>query len=146
MSDELRALYHISKSLVWGIVAILVCVLALVVFSLLLPFTLRSLVANGGPIQNQLAAVVLAEQIRNLAGLGSLMFILTIVVIFILIAASLILGVLRSKSLGQIGGAIQILEMRYAKGEITKDQFLEMKNTLQRSDLPEKSHSENSAS
>ena len=131
MSDELRALYHISKSLAWGIVAILVSVLALVVFTLVLPFTLRSLVANG-PLQNQVAAIALAEEVRNLAGLASLLFILTIVMIFILIAASIILGVLRSKPARQSGisDAMQALKMRYAKGEITKEEFLEIKKNL----------------
>lgn len=134
MADELRSLYYITKSLVWGIVAILVAVLALLVFSLVLPFMLRSLLSSALLQQNQsVVAVALAAEIRNLAGLASLMFILAIVVIFILIIVSIVLGVFKSKPLTQIRStdeAMQTLKERYAKGEITRAQFLEMKSTL----------------
>jgi uncharacterized membrane protein len=141
MSDELRVLYHISKSLVWGIVAILLSVLALIAFTLLLPFTLRSLVANSGQSQNQIAAIAVANEVRNLAGLASLLFILTIVTIFILIAVSIILGVFKSTPLKRLeaNDAMRILEMRYAKGEITKEQFIEIKNTLGNRDASKQS-------
>lgn len=135
MADELRSLYYITKSLVWGIVAILVAVLALLVFSVVLPFMLRNLLASTMLQPNQsVVAIALAAEIRNLAGLASLMFILVIVVIFILIIVSMVLGVFKSKPLTQVqstGEAMQILKVRYARGEITRAQFLEMKRSLE---------------
>jgi len=134
LSFELRTVYYITKGLVWGIVAILVAVLALLVFTIVVPVWLRGLLAASSSQNETVMVLVALSQERGLVGLASLMFVFVIVVIFIGIIASIVIGVFGTKPLSQVKGAdeaSETLKLRYAKGEITKAQFLEMKKTLE---------------
>lgn len=123
------------KGLVWGIVAILVAVLALLVFTIVVPVWLRGVLAASSSQNETVMVLVALSQERGLVGLASLMFVLVIVVIFIGIIASIVIGVFGTKPLSQVKGAdeaSETLKLRYARGEITRAQFLEMKKTLEK--------------
>lgn len=70
----------------------------------------------------------------GLGALGSAIFGLIIAIIVILILVAIGLAILErtpSRHVTATDEALRTLKLRYAKGEITKEQFLEMKKTLE---------------
>jgi putative membrane protein len=124
-------IHHVLRVLVWGIVAILLATLALLVLAIMMPFFLRALLESGSVSDS------LRQASRNLlvglGGLGSAIFSLIIALIVILILMAIGLAILErtpSTHFKARDEAFEALKLRYAKGEITKEQFVEMKKTL----------------
>ena len=115
----------------WGVVGILLAVVALLVLAIIGPFFLRVLLESGslsGSLRQ--ASRIL---ITGLGGLGSAIFELIIALIVILILLAIGLTILEHTPptyLKPRDDAFEALKLRYAKGEITKEQFQEMKKTL----------------
>ena len=132
MSDEYRALHGILRGLLWGVVGIITALFVLLFFAIALPVALRAFVESSS----------LSESMREIAralagslgGIVSAVFILLVLAIIISVSASvlpLIPKVRPGKHVRAVDEALDTLKLRYAKGEITKEQFLEMKKTLE---------------
>ena len=116
----------------WGIVGILLAMVALLVLAIIMPFFLRGLLESGSMSESLRQASRIL--IVGLGGLGSAIFGLIIAIVIILILMSIGLAILErtpSRHVTAADEALRTLKLRYAKGEITKEQFLEMKKTLE---------------
>jgi uncharacterized membrane protein len=125
-------IYHVLRVLVWGIVGIFLAVVALLVLAIMMPFFLRALFESGSVSESLRQASRIL--IVGLGGLGSAIFGLIIAIVIILILMSIGLAILErtpSRHVTAADEALRTLKLRYAKGEITKEQFLEMKKTLE---------------
>jgi putative membrane protein len=116
---------------VWGVVGILLATVALLAFAIIMPFFLRALLESGSVSQS------LTQASRSLmvvlGGLGPAIYGLIIVLVVVLILLVIGLAILErtpSTHLKARDEAFEALKLRYAKGEITKEQFQEMKKTL----------------
>jgi putative membrane protein len=131
-SRNYSTIYRVLRALVWGVVGILLATVALLALAIIGPFFLRVLLESGslsGSLRQ--ASRIL---ITGLGGLGSAIFgsIIALVVVLILMAVGLaILERTPSKHFKARDEAFEALKLRYAKGEITKEQFQEMKKTLE---------------
>ena len=131
MPSEFSTAYHILRVLVWGIVGILLATIALLVLAIVTPFLLRTFLESG------LATDSVTQGARALlmsfGGLGSAIFGVIIALIVVLILMAIGLAVLERTPSRRVRAddAFVTLKLRYAKGEITKEQFLEMKKTLE---------------
>ena len=115
----------------WGFVGILLATVALLVLAIIMPFLSRALVDSGSVSES--IRQVARSLIVGLGGLGSAIFGLIIAIVVILILMSIGLAILErtpSRHVTAADEALKTLKLRYAKGEITKEQFLEMKKTL----------------
>jgi uncharacterized membrane protein len=124
--------YHILKVLAWGIAGILLAMVALLVLAIIMPFLFRSLLESGSASESVTQAV--RSIMLGLGGLGSAVFGLIIALVVILILMAIGLAILErwpSRHITPVDEALRTLKLRYAKGEITKEQFLEMKKTLE---------------
>ena len=131
MQLEYSTVYHILRVLVWGFVGILLATVALLVLAIIMPFLLRALLESGSASES--IRQVARSLIVGLGGLGSAIFGLIIAIVVILILMSIGLAILErtpSRHVTAADEALKTLKLRYAKGEITKEQFLEMKKTL----------------
>lgn len=132
MPDEFPTIYHILKILVWGVVGILIALFALLAFAVVMPVVLRGLL--GSSTMSESLREAARSMMAGLGSLGSAIFglIIAIVVILVLMAISLeILKATPRRHVRAVDEALQALKLRYARGEITKEQFLEMKKTLE---------------
>jgi putative membrane protein len=132
MPSRHSTIYHILRVLVWGIVGILLAMVALLVLAIIMPFLLRVLLESGSASES--IRQVARSLIVGLGGLGSAIFGLIIAFVIILILMSIGLAILERTSTRHVTAAdeaLGTLKLRYAKGEITKEQFLEMKKTLE---------------
>ena len=132
MGNERYTVHRILKALAWGIVGILLAVIALLVLTFTLPFLLGGLLETGSVSESVRRGA--QSVIQGLGSLGSAVFglIIALVVILVLIAVGLaILERTPSRSITARDEAYEALKLRYVKGEITKEQFLEMKKTLE---------------
>lgn len=132
MRHERFTLYRVIRVLVWGIVGILLAAVALLVVAIMMPVLLRGVIESGSLTEpaKQLARSLMV----GLGGLGSAVFGLIVALIVILILAAIGLSILErrpSRQLTAFDEALGTLRLRYSKGEITKEQFLEMKKTLE---------------
>jgi uncharacterized membrane protein len=132
MHSKQPTVYHILRVLVFGVVGILLLMVALVVFAIMTPFLFRALLESGSVSESVKQAA--RSMMLGLGGLGSAIFgvIIALVVILVLMAIGLtILERTPSRLITPVDEALRTLKLRYAKGEITKEQFLEMKKTLE---------------
>lgn len=116
----------------WGVVGILLAAVALLVLANMMPFLLRGLLESGSVSESarQLARSLMV----GLGGLGSAIFGLIIAIIVILVLMAIALAILErtpSRQVMSVDEALRTLRLRYSKGELTKEQFLEMKKTLE---------------
>jgi putative membrane protein len=131
MPKRYSTIYHVLRVLVWGIVGILLATVALLVLAITVPFFFRVLVESGSLSDSLRQAS--RSLIVGLGGLGSAIFGLIIALVIILILMAIGLAILErtpSTHFKARDEAFEALKLRYAKGEITKEQFLEMKKTL----------------
>lgn len=131
MHNKQSTAYHILRVLVWGVVGILLATVALLVLAIIMPFFLRALLESGSVSESLRQAF--RSLIVGLGGLGSAIFELIIALIVILILMGIGLAILErtpSTHLKARDEGFEALKLRYAKGEIAKEQFLEMKKTL----------------
>ena len=131
MPSRYPTVYHVLRVLVWGVVGILLATVALLVLAIMMPFFLRALLESGSVSQS------LAQASRSLmavlGGLGPAMYGLIIALVVVLILLVIGLAILERTPLTHFkprDEAFEALKLRYAKGEITKEQFQEMKKTL----------------
>ena len=132
MSDEMRGFYSAMGGLLRSLAGIIMALFAILVFALILPAALRVLRepdSLGESVRQ--AAQALAG---GLGGLVSAIFGLLTLIIVVWVFAALLPEVLKVRpwrhiKLGE--EALDTLRLRYAKGEITKEQYLEMKKTLE---------------
>jgi uncharacterized membrane protein len=132
MRSERPIVYHVLKVLVWGVVAILLAMVALLALGVMMPFFLRTFLESGSVSQSLREGA--KSLLLGLGGLGSAIFGLIIAIVIILVLMSVGLAILESAPSQRYRAsdeALKTLKIRYAKGEITKEQFLEMKRTLQ---------------
>jgi uncharacterized membrane protein len=132
MGDELTTIYHVLKALVWAIVGILIAIFALLAFAIVTPVLLRGLLESSTVSESIREAA--RSLMEGLDGLGSAVLGLIVAFIVILIIVSIGLEMLRTMPWRHVkvtDEAFETLKMRYAKGEITKEQFLEMKKALE---------------
>jgi uncharacterized membrane protein len=132
MRNKRSTVYHVIRVLVWGVVGILLAAVALLVFAIMMPFPLRGLLESGSVSESarQLARSLMV----GLGGLGSAIFGLIIAIIMILVLMAIALAILErtpSRQVTSVDEALGTLRLRYSKGELTKEQFLEMKKTLE---------------
>lgn len=116
----------------WGFVGILLAMVALLVLAIIMPFLLRALLASSSAS----GSVTQAAQslIVGLGGLGSAIFGLIIAIIAVFVLMLIGLAILERRPSPYVTAAdeaLRTLKLRYAKGEVTKEQFLEMKKTLE---------------
>ena len=131
MPSGYPTIYHVLRVLVWGVVGILLAMVALLGLAIIMPFFLRALLDSGSVSESLRQAS--RSLIVGLRGLGSAIFGLIIALIVILILMAIGLAILErtpSRHFKARDEAFEALKLRYAKGEITKEQFLEMKKTL----------------
>ncbi len=105
---------------------------ALLALAIITPFMLRVLFESGsaGETLRQAARGLIV----GLGSLGSAIFGLIIAIVIILILMAIGLAILErtpSRHLTVADESLRALKLRYAKGEITKEQFQEMKKTLE---------------
>jgi putative membrane protein len=124
-------IHHVLRVLVWGVVGILLATVALLVLAIMMPFFLRALVESGSVSQS------LTQASRSLmvvlGGLSPAIYGLIIALVVVLILLGISLAILEgtpSTHYKSRDEAFEALKLRYAKGEITKEQFQEMKKTL----------------
>jgi uncharacterized membrane protein len=132
MRSEYPTVYHVLKVLVWGFVGILLAMVALLVLAIIMPFLLRALLESGSASESVTQAA--RSLIVGLGGLGSAIFSLITAIVIILILMLVGLAILErtpSRHVTATDEALRTLKLRYAKGEITKEQFLEMRKTLE---------------
>lgn len=132
MRREYPTVYRVLKVLVWGFVGILLAMVALLVLAFIMPFLLRGLMESGSATESIIPSA--RSLMVGLGALGSAIFSLVIVIVIILILAAIALAILertQSRHVTPADEALRALKLRYAKGEITKEQFLEMKKTLE---------------
>jgi uncharacterized membrane protein len=132
MPDELTTIYHILKALVWAIVGILIAIFALLAFAIVTPVVLRGLLESSTVSESIREAA--RSLMAGLGGLGSAVLGLMIAFIVILVIIAIGLEMLKTTPWRHVkvtDEAFETLRMRYAKGEITKEQFLEMKKALE---------------
>ena len=132
MHSEKLTVYRILRVLVWGVVGILLAMVALLALAIMMPFLFRALLESGsvGESVGQAARSIML----TLGGLGSAIFDLIIALVVILVLMAIGLTILErtpSRHFKARDEAFEALKLRYAKGEITKEQFLEMKKTLE---------------
>jgi uncharacterized membrane protein len=135
MPSGYSTIYRVLRVLVWGVVGILLAMVALLVLAIMMPFFLRPLLESGSVSESLRQAF--RSLIAGLGGLGSAIFGLIIALIVILILMAIGLAILEgtpSRHLKARDEAFEALKLRYAKGEITREQFLEMKKTLRAAD------------
>ena len=124
-------IYHVLRVLVWGIVGILLAMVALLALATIMPFFLGALLESGSTGESLRQAF--RGMIVGLGSLGSAIFGLIIALVVVLILMAIGLAILErtpSRHFKARDEAFEALKLRYAKGEITKEQFLEMKKTL----------------
>lgn len=132
MPGEYSTVYRVLKVLVWGVVGILLAMLALLGLGIIMPFLLRALLESGSVSESIRQGA--RSMMVGLGALGSAIFTLIIAIVVILILMSIGLAILErtpSRHITPADDALRTLKLRYAKGEITKEQFLEMKKTLE---------------
>jgi len=135
MHSEKPTVYRILRVLVWGVVGILLAMVALLAFAIMIPFLFRALIESGsvGQSVGQAARSIML----GLGSLGSAIFNLIIALVVILVFMVIGLVILErtsSRHITPADEALRTLKLRYAKGEITKEQFQEMKKTLAQQD------------
>jgi uncharacterized membrane protein len=124
--------HHVLRVMVWGFVGILLAMVALLILVIIMPFLLRALLESGSAS----GSVTEAARILmvGLGGLGSAIFNLIIAFVIALILMLVGLAILErrpSPHVTAVDESLTTLKLRYAKGEVTKEQFLEMKKTLE---------------
>ena len=132
MPSEKLTVYRILRVLVWGVVGVLLAMVALLAFAIMMPFLFRVLLQSGSVGES--VAQAARSIMLTLGGLGSAIFDLIIVLVVILVLMAIGLTILErtpSRHITPVDEALRTLKLRYAKGEITKEQFLEMKKTLE---------------
>ena len=132
MRSDQSTVYHILRVLVWGVVGILLAAVALVVLGIMMPFLFRALLESGSASESLRQGA--RTLMTGLGALGTAIFTLIIALIVILILMAIGLAFLErtpSRQITPVDEALRTLKLRYAKGEITKEQFLEMKKTLE---------------
>jgi len=133
MVSERYTVHRILRVLAWGIVGVLLAVIALLVLAVTLPFLLGELLETGSVSESVRRGA--QSLIQGLGSLGPAVFGLIIALVVILVLLCVGLAILeRNPPLRLIQArdeAYEALKLRYVKGEITKEQFLEMKKTLE---------------
>ena len=132
MHSKQPTAYHILRVLVFGVVGILLLMVALLALAIMMPFLFRALLDSGSVSESMSQAV--RSIMLGLGGLGSAVFDLIIALVVILVLMVIGLAILErtpSRHITPVDEALRTLKLRYAKGEITKEQFLEMKKTLE---------------
>ena len=122
----------VLRALVWGVVGILLAIVTLLALAIIVPFFLRVLLESGSLSESLKQAS--RSLIVVLGGLGSAIFELIIALVVILILMAIGLTILEHTPPTHLKArdeAFEALKLRYAKGEITKEQFQEMKKTLE---------------
>ena len=135
MPSGYSTVYRVLRVLVWGVVGILLAMVTLLVLAIIMPFLLRALLESGsvGESLRQGARSLMV----GLGGLGSAIFGLIIALVAILILMAIGLAILErtpTRHQKTRDEAFEALKLRYAKGEITKEQFLETKKALEAKD------------
>ena len=132
MGSERYTVYRVLKVLVWGVVGILLAVIALLVLAVAMPFLLSGLLESG--VMSDGMRRLTQSMMTGLGSLGPAVFGLIIALVVILILMSVGLVIIErtpSKPIKAKDEAYETLKLRYAKGEITKEQFVEMRKTLE---------------
>jgi len=134
MDDEGRGFYTVVGGLLKALAGLIVAFFVIALFVYTLPVILRS--AGEPEIR------VWAESIREFArGFGAVVggllwaiFVLVIIILIIGAVASFLPLIFKTKPWKYIkirDDALESLRLRYAKGEITKEQYVEMKKVLE---------------
>ncbi|MCX6658979.1 MAG: hypothetical protein NTX81_01170 [Candidatus Bathyarchaeota archaeon] len=134
MGTEAHEFYEVLGSLLKALVGILIAFFAVFTFAYMFPLILRAMRTPGFETLSE----AIRESARDFGGsLGSLVWAIfgLIIAIFVIWAFAIFLPALfKAKIFRQIkmgDDAFDTLRLRYVKGEITKDQYLEMKKILQ---------------
>jgi putative membrane protein len=131
MQSEHPTIYRVLRVLVWGIVGILLSMIALLALVIVGPFFMRTLLESAS-LSGSLGQAS-RSLIVGLGSLGSAIFGLIFALVVVLILMGIGLAILERTPTSHFKArdeALEALKLRYAKGEITKEQFLEMKRTL----------------
>jgi len=134
MDDEGRGFYTVVGGLLKALAGLIVAFFVIALFVYTLPVILRS--AGEPEIR------VWAESIREFArGFGAVVggllwaiFVLVIIILIIGAVASFLPLIFKTKPWKYIkirDDALESLRLRYAKGEITKEQYVEMRKVLE---------------
>jgi putative membrane protein len=131
MPSEYSTVHRVLRVLVWGIVGIFLAMLALLALAIVMPFFLRTLLESTSASESLSQAST--SLMVGLGGLGSAIFGLIFGLVVVLVLMAIGLAILERTPTRHFKGrdeALEALKLRYAKGEITKEQFLEMKKTV----------------
>jgi uncharacterized membrane protein len=130
MSSSRYSIHRILRVLAWGVVGIFLAAAALLVIAFMMPLFFGTLLQSGAVSESAVRSA--RSLVASIGSLGSAMFNLIIALVVILILLAVGLAVLERKPLSGVRAdeAYAALRLRYVKGEITKEQYLEMKKTL----------------
>jgi uncharacterized membrane protein len=131
MPDDHSTIHHVLRVLLWALTGILLTAVTLLVLATIMPAFSRAWLQLGSVSESFREAS--RSMMVGLGDLGSAIFGLIFAIVVILILVGIGLAILESTPSRQHkprDEALEALKLRYANGEITKQQFLEMKKTL----------------